>query len=166
MPRGIRFRADSEQTRGDMRPAGADEKGGNMEPDEEREGARGEPRRMTAYELRRRLARQDEPRPRADNGKHLGTIAFSNGAELRARWIEDAGGPPFLSLWVWHPDENGEMWPEARRGLRLRWEEVEPLARSVARALDLADAYRLRRKTWVREHHARRTEDREPPPAA
>ena len=63
MPRGIRFRADSEQTRGDMRPAGADEKGGNMEPDEEREGARGEPRRMTAYELRRRLARQDEPRP-------------------------------------------------------------------------------------------------------
>jgi hypothetical protein len=99
-------------------------------------------RRLTGDALRALLGAAVGERPRSDNGKPLGVIPFTDGAEIRVRWVTDQGGPPFLSLWLWVPDEHGELWPKKRRGLRIRWREAEPLAHAILRALEEVDAYR------------------------
>lgn len=80
---------------------------------------------------------------RRDHGVGLGEVVFRDGKILRVRWVTDAEGRPFLSLWLWGRDreEPALLWPLPRSGLRLRPHEVEPLAMAIAKAVELARAH-------------------------
>jgi hypothetical protein len=49
-------------------------------------------------------------------------------------------GKRHLAIRFWVRDELGEWWPDPRRGVALRDREIDSLASTVSRFLDLEDA--------------------------
>ena len=68
----------------------------------------------------------------------------SGGAEVRLAWYRERVRPPVLSLWLYHQAGEGALVPDRRRGFRFFANELAPLARGLALALEEAER-------WARE---------------
>ncbi|MGA2699600.1 MAG: PC4/YdbC family ssDNA-binding protein [Isosphaeraceae bacterium] len=113
---------------------------------------------MTGNELRNRAeqVRQAIPpkrtaTPPTENGPRIGTIQRSADEEIRVNWSEFEG-KPFISLRLWKRGDDGQWWPDAKRGMSVRIRELPDLAAAIAEALDLAEA---NQRQW-RESQANR----------
>jgi hypothetical protein len=111
--------------------------------------------RDRAERFRRQLPERRPATPPAENGRRIATLKRSDNEEVRVNWSEFEG-KPFLSLRFWKRGDDGQWWPDGKRGISIRIRELPDLAAAIAEALDLAEA---NQRQW-RENQATR------PPAA
>jgi Transcriptional Coactivator p15 (PC4) len=111
--------------------------------------------RNRAEQLRQQLPERRTATPPQENGKRIGTIERSADEEIRVNWSEFEG-KPFVSLRLWKRGDDGQWWPDGKRGMSVRIRELPDLAAAIAEALDIAEA---NQHQW-RESQANR------PPAA
>jgi hypothetical protein len=100
--------------------------------------------RRRAAALRQRLPPRRQSAPPPENGRRLATIARSPDEELRVAWCEYEGRP-YLSLRQWNRDQQGQWWPDSKRGITVRLRELADVADAIAEALDLASEYQRSR---------------------
>lgn len=99
----------------------------------------------TASDLRDRadrLRQQMPPRrsatPPQENGRRIGTIERADGEEIRINWCEYEG-KPYVSIRLWQRNDQGQWFPDSRRGMSWRIRELPDIAAAVAELLDLAE---------------------------
>ncbi len=95
--------------------------------------------REQADRFRRQLLQRRTATPPAENGRRIGMIQRSADEEVRVNWSEYEGRP-YVSLRLWKRDDQGQWWPDAKRGMSIRIRELPDLAAAIAEALDLAEA--------------------------
>ncbi len=74
----------------------------------------------------------DPPRPRPaaapqESGERVATFQRHGGEELRVS-LAEFNGFKFLSLRVWAPGQDGQLWPVRGKGLAIKLREVAGLA--------------------------------------
>jgi hypothetical protein len=104
-----------------------------------------------AERFRQALPPRRSATPPAENGPRLGTIQRSADEEIRVNWSEYEG-KPFVSIRMWKRGDDGQHWPDGKRGIAIRIRELPDLAAAIAAALDEAEATN---RQW-REHQANR----------
>jgi hypothetical protein len=95
--------------------------------------------RNRAERFRRQLPERRRATPPAENGRRLGTIKRSADEQIRVNWSEYEGRP-FVSFRMWKRSDDGQWWPDGKRGMSVRIRELPDLAAAIAEALDLAEA--------------------------
>jgi hypothetical protein len=70
----------------------------------------------------------DAPR---ENGDRLVTFERHGGEELRVS-LAEFNGHPFVSLRVWAPGQDGQLWPVRGKGISVKLREVAGLAEALA----------------------------------
>jgi len=107
--------------------------------------------RERARKLREELPPRRSATPPVENGRRIGTIERSADEQIRVNWSEYEG-KPFLSIRMWKRGDDGQWWPDGKRGMSVRIRELPDLAAAIAEALDLAEA---NQRQW-RESQANR----------
>jgi hypothetical protein len=95
--------------------------------------------RDRAGQLRQQLPPRRSATPPQENGRRIGTIERSDGEEIRINWCEYEG-KPYVSIRLWKRNDQGQWWPDGKRGMSWRIRELPDLAVAVAELLDLAEA--------------------------
>jgi Transcriptional Coactivator p15 (PC4) len=67
-----------------------------------------------------------------ESGQRVATFARHGGEELRVS-LAEYEGHPYLSLRVWAPGTDGQLWPVRGKGLAVKLREVAGLAAVLAR---------------------------------
>jgi transcriptional coactivator p15 (PC4) len=78
-----------------------------------------------------------------ETGQRVATFARHGGEELRVN-LAEYEGHPYLSLRVWAPGQDGQLWPVRGKGLSVKLREVASLAEvltDVAGRLGTADRH-------------------------
>ena len=76
----------------------------------------------------------DPPRqapPPQETGDRLATFERHGGEELRVT-LAEFNGHPFVSLRVWAPGPDGQLWPVRGKGVSVKLREVAGLAEALA----------------------------------
>jgi len=107
--------------------------------------------RDRAEQFRQQLPERRTPTPPTENGRRIGTIERSTDEQIRVNWSEYEG-KRFLSIRMWKRGDDGQWWPDGKRGMSVRIRELPDLAAAIAEALDLAEA---NQRQW-RESQANR----------
>jgi Transcriptional Coactivator p15 (PC4) len=84
----------------------------------------------------------DPPRQAAapqESGQRVATFARHGGEELRVN-LAEYQGHPYLSLRVWAPGTDGQLWPVRGKGLAVKLREVAGLAEVLARVAGRLEA--------------------------
>lgn len=71
------------------------------------------------------------PDPPQENGDRLATFERHGGEELRVS-LAEFNGHPFVSLRVWAPSQDGQLWPVRGKGVSVKLREVAGLAEALA----------------------------------
>jgi hypothetical protein len=66
-----------------------------------------------------------------ESGERVATFARHGGEELRVN-LAEYEGHPYLSLRVWAPGTDGQLWPVRGKGLSVKLREVASLAEVLA----------------------------------
>jgi hypothetical protein len=106
-----------------------------------------------------------------ESGERVATFTRHGGEELRVN-LAEYEGHPYLSLRVWAPGQDGQLWPVRGKGLTVKLREVAGLAYAlteVAGQLELGRSTRQDDRAGDRDHHRARDrrdggERREGPP--
>jgi hypothetical protein len=78
-------------------------------------------------------------RPPGEQGTVLAVLPRHGGEEMHVS-LCDYNGHPYVSLRVWAPGTDGQLWPMKARGCSVRVKEIMPVARALAEALKLIGA--------------------------
>jgi hypothetical protein len=116
--------------------------------------------RNRAGHLRRRLPPRRSTGPPQENGQRLATIDRSETEQIRINWSEYEG-KPFFSIRMWKRGDDGQFWPDPKRGISIRVRELPDLAEGIAQALDLADES-LQGSPQARQHNPRQSVQKNP----
>jgi hypothetical protein len=100
--------------------------------------------RTQAALLRGQLPERQQPKPPQETGRRIGTVPRSVDEEIRVNWCEYAGRP-YLSLRLWTRDQQGQWWPDAKRGMSVRLRELADMADAIAAAMELAEDHQRQR---------------------
>jgi hypothetical protein len=93
--------------------------------------------RNRAQHLRDRVPPRRSTGPARENGERLAAIDRSEAEQIRVDWSEYQG-KPFLSIRLWKRGDDGQFWPDAKRGISIRISELADQADALAAAIDLA----------------------------
>lgn len=99
--------------------------------------------RDRAARVRDQLPPRRQAVPPVENGRRIGTIDRSDTEQIRVNWSEFEG-KPYVSLRLWKKDDQGQWWPDGKRGMSVRIRELPDLVDALAEALDLAEAEQRR----------------------
>lgn len=99
--------------------------------------------RSRAASLRGKLPERRQAQPPEENGRRLACVGRGPDEELRIHWstYQDR---PFLSLRLWVRNDQGQWWPDPKRGMAIRVKELPDVAEALAEALELADEHLAR----------------------
>lgn len=75
--------------------------------------------------------------PPADQGERLATFPRNGGEELRVT-LSEYQGHPYVSLRVWAPGSDGQLWP-TKKGCSVRIRELADLVEALGRVEALLD---------------------------
>jgi hypothetical protein len=99
--------------------------------------------RDRAQNLRAALPPRRTATPPQENGKRIGNIDRSADEQIRINWSEYEG-KPYVSIRMWRRGDDGQHWPDGKRGISIRVRELPNLAEAIAEALELAEAEQRR----------------------
>jgi hypothetical protein len=75
--------------------------------------------------------------PPRENGERLAKIDRSETEQIRINWSEYEG-KQFLAIRMWKRGDDGQFWPDPKRGISIRVRELADLADGIAAAINLA----------------------------
>jgi hypothetical protein len=93
--------------------------------------------RGKAERLRSQIPARRQASPPTENGERLAVIARSETEEIRVNWSTYQDWP-FLSIRFWKRDDQGQWWPDSKRGVAIRMRELPDIAGAIAEAMELA----------------------------
>jgi hypothetical protein len=97
--------------------------------------------RSRAQSLRGMLPDRRQSKPPPEQERRLATIPRpKDDEEIRINWCEYEGHP-YLSLRFWKRGDDGQHWPDPKRGFSIRLRELPDVADAIAEALSLAEQH-------------------------
>ena len=94
--------------------------------------------RDRASRLREQLPPRRSATPPQENGRRIATIERSDTEQI---WINlcQYEGKPYVSVRLWKRNDQGQWWPDGKRGMSWRIRELPDIAEAVAELLDLVE---------------------------